>query len=158
MLADRDAPLKAKAAKDAVAEQTETLFSSLADYTHEDGSPAFPELSDEAAAFEVGRMWAQLGLPPESALTPQGAIAAIALYRMSRPKESQARVASPAPPAPPNPHAGPTDAQAAADLTDGRQTVASVGGDGSPSAEAQRILSALRSSNTPNRSMLGFDA
>jgi hypothetical protein len=157
LLDERDAPIKAQRAQDAVAAQTETLFASLADYTHEDGSPAFPELSDEAAAFEVGRMWASLGLPPQHALTPQGAIAAIALYRMSRPKESQARVA-PTPPPPAAPPQPPTDAHGAAGLDDGQQWTMSVGGDGTPSAEAQRIKAALRSANSPNRAMLGFDA
>ena len=159
MLDERDAPQKAQRARDAQAAQTETLFASLADYTHEDGSPAFPELSDEAAAFEVGRMWASLGLPPAHALTPQGAIAAIALYRMSRPKESQAKVAAPAPPPSPSAPAQPTDTLSAAELVDGRPTVASVPGNGAttPSAEAARIIAALRSSTSPRSSMLGFE-
>jgi len=159
MLDERDAPIKAQRARDAVAAQTETLFSSLAEYTYEDGSPAFPELSDEAAAYDVGRMWASLGLPSAAALTPQGAIAAIALYRMSQPKESQAKVAARPPSPSPSAPAEPTDTQSAADLVDGRQTVASVPGNGAtaPSAEAARILAALRSTHSPSRAMLGFE-
>jgi hypothetical protein len=160
MLDERMAPLDAQAEQQATVERTETLFTSMAGYTNADGSPAFPELSDETASYEVGRLWASLGLPREAALTPQGAMAAIGLYRLAR-GGSQAKTApaaTPAAPAPVTPPV-PTDTQSAAGLTDGRPTVASPPGNGStPSAEAVRILAALRQSNTGKRSTLGFDA
>lgn len=159
MLDERLAPLDAQQEQQAVATRTETLFTSLAGYTNADGSPAFPELSDEKAAFEIGRLWASLGLPRESALTPQGAMAAIGLYRLAK-GGSQAKQAPAAPPAAaPAAPAVPTDAESAAGLTDGRPTVASVPGNGSaPSAEAARILAGLRQANKGTRAALGFDA
>lgn len=158
LLDERLAPMAEKEAHQAVIAQTETLFGSLAEYTHSDGSPAFPELHDPTASRDIGRMWASLGLPPEHALTPQGAIAAIGIYRMS--KGNQRSQAGPAPtvPAPaPRPFV-PTDAHAAATLEDGRAQSLSMPGGTSPSAEAARILAGLRSVNQGNRSLLGFDA
>lgn len=163
LLNDRFAPLdaaqQAHTRHAEVTAQTETLFGNLIDYTLDNGSPAFPELHDEASAREIGSLWASLGLPRAHALTPQGAIAAIALYRMNRAVSApQAGAAAPTP-APQPPHQ-PSDARSASTLTDGRQTVTSVPGDGplSPSAEAERIKAALRSVHSPNRAMLGFDA
>jgi hypothetical protein len=156
MLDQRFAPFEAQQQHAAVAAQTEQVFAALADYTNADGSLAFPELHDEAAAYEVGRLWADMGLPREHALSHRGAIAAIALYRMTKQPRSQARTAAPTPPQAPSPP--PADTQSAASLTDGRPTVASVSGNGSQSAEAQRILAALRSTHSPNRAVLGFDA
>lgn len=163
LLEQRDAPLKAAQAKQALAAQTETLFGNLADYTNADGSPAFPELADEAAAYEVGKLWASLGLPPQAALTPQGAIAAIALYRES--KRSAGSQAGPAPtstPMQPPPAMPPTatDTAAAAGMTDGRPSAASVPGmTRSDSPEAAAILAGLRQANKNSRSnVLGFDA
>lgn len=159
VLDERDAPLKAQQEKAAVVAQTQELFDGLSEFTLEDGSPAFPELHDEEASYAIGQLWASLGLPREHALTRQGGIAAIALYRMSR-AGSQARAAAPsAPPTPTPPPTPPvpTDTHSAASLVDGRPTVASVGGNGSVSAEAARIQAALRSTHSPNRSVLGFD-
>jgi hypothetical protein len=171
LLEQRDAPRKAQEAKAALASQTETLFSSLAEYVNPaDGSPAFPELNDEAASYEIGRLWASLGLPPQAALTPQGAIAAIALYREHR-RSSAGSQAGPAPTPPPQPAAPPqpaptaTDTAAAAGLTDGRPSPASVPGTGMTppgnpqSPEAAHILAGLRATNKNGRSaLLGFDA
>lgn len=159
-LADKFAPLEAQQHQQAVAGQTEELFSNLATYVNGDGTPAFPELHDEDSAYEVGRMWATLGLPADFALTPQGAIAAIGIYRMAR-TGSQART-TPTPPQPAaHPPAPPTapnhDALAAATLSDGRPARQATAAD-SPSAEAAYIRAALRSVNAPNRATLGFDA
>lgn len=158
LLDERLAPLAQREHQAEVVAKTETLFGSLAGYTNSDGSPAFPELNDETSAYEVGKLWATLGLPADFAMTPQGAIAAIGIYRMAK-SGSQARAnTSPAPTAPSAPMS-PTDAHAAAALSDGRPTVASVAGGGTPSAEAARILNALRSANASgSRAHLGFDA
>jgi hypothetical protein len=165
LLEQRDAPLKAAQAKEAMAAQTETLFGSLAEYTNADGSPAFPELGDEAAAYEVGRLWASLGLPPQAALTPQGAIAAIALYREHKRSAGSQAGSAPAPtpstPPPATPPPTATDTAAAAGLTDGRPSPASVPGMGQNGAspEAAAILAGLRNVNKNGRSaLLGFDA
>lgn len=161
MLDERLAPLDEQQRQADLEASTATLFGSLQGYTLADGSLAFPELHDEASAEQVARLWATSGLPAEAALTPQGAIAAVALYRMlagkpATPQASSAPAAAPAaPPAPP----APTDAHAAAGLDDGRPTVASVPGNGSaPSPEATRILAALRQSRTGARAHLGFEA
>lgn len=165
MLDERFEPVQQHAEKAALAEHTERLFGNLATYTNSDGSPAFPELSDERAAYEIGRMWASLGLPREAALSPQGAVAAIAMYRMAK-AVSQGKPAATVPatgvvpePAAPTP-AAPTDTSAAAGLDDGRPSVARPGagvGKG-PSAEAAAILQGLRSARSnPLRAKLGFD-
>lgn len=154
LIAERMKPYDDAQAKAGIVAQTETLFRSLAEYTLSDGSSAYPELQDEQASYEVGRLWASLGLPPEAALTPQGALAAIALYRMAKPSESQARPDAP-PTAPPTPSN--TDVRAAADVTDGRQMVVSTPQPGGPSAEAARILSGLRQVNHGNHALLGFE-
>lgn len=157
-LSEKFAPLEAQQQQQAVAGQTEELFSSLATYVNGDGSPAFPELHDEDSAYEVGKMWATLGLPADFALTPQGAIAAIGIYRMAR-SGSQARTTPtpPAPAAPPPAPPTPSDSLAAATLSDGRPAPRASAAD-SPSAEAAYIRAALRSVNAPNRAALGFDA
>jgi hypothetical protein len=158
ILDKRLAPLADAEAAQSREAQTANLFGSLAEYTNSDGSVAFPELHDEAAAYEVGKMWASLGLPPEAALTPQGAVAAIAVYRMARGNRSQASPAAPPSAIPSRLPGAPTDARAAADLGDGRVRELSVPEAGSPSADAARILSGLRQANSGNRSLLGFDA
>lgn len=64
-----------------VENHTSNLFASMAEYVTDDGSPAFPELQNEEQAADVGRLWHSLGLPPEQALTPQGAMSAVLMYR-----------------------------------------------------------------------------
>lgn len=164
LLDERLAPFREAQAREAVLSQTETLWSSLAEYVNTaDGSPAFPELQDSESAFKIGRTWAQMGLPPEFALTPNGAIAAIALYRMmsaagaSQGSPPNGSVASP--PAPPTPSPSQANATAAAELDGGRpvptappQPLAGV------SAEAARIKAGLRQAHAnASRGHLGFD-
>jgi hypothetical protein len=159
-LDERLRPLADAEAHAATVAQTETLFSSLAEYTNSDGSTAFPELHDERSAYEVGRLWQSLGLPAESALTQQGAIAAIAIYRMAKGNRSQAGVPQPTPaphqrrlPAAP----GPTDTLSAAVIDEGQVRTLSAPGGNAPSAEAQRILAGLRNTHQGNRAVLGFE-
>lgn len=78
---------------------TNALFESLADYAMPDGTPAFPELANPESAFAVGQLWHNMGLPSEIALTPQGAVAAIQLYRgvHGSPKASADAAPGPAP-------------------------------------------------------------
>lgn len=157
ILDERLAPLADAEKHQAVIDQTTNLFDNLAGYTNSDGSISFPELHDEAASYEVGKIWASLGFDPK---LPQGAIAAIAIYRMSKANTSRSQAgplaAAPQPaaliPAPP------TDARAAADLGDGRVRELRAPDAGSPSADAARILSGLRQANSGSRALLGFDA
>lgn len=158
-LDERFAPLDQQQEQAAVVAQTETLFESMAGYANADGSPAFPELADPQAAYEIGRLWRKLGLPAESALTPQGAMAAVGLYRLAR-GTSQAKpaVGATPPPSPtPPPPAQLTDAQGAAALADGKPVVVSAPSNGQ-SAEAARILAGLRQASVGSRAQLGFDA
>lgn len=168
LLAQHLAPLLAQQQQSAQTEQilaqTETLFGNLAEYTLDDGSPAFPELNSEDTAHEVGVTWANLGLDPEAALTPQGAIAAVAVYRMAKAAQSgampgQVTPTTPASPAPQGAAPSPTltDALAAAGMDGGRPTTVTAGSDGSQSAEAARILAGLASANKNTRSALGFE-
>lgn len=160
LLDDRFAPIADAEERAAVEGQTKALFDDLATYVNGDGSVAYPELHDEQASYAIGRMWASLGLPPEAALTPQGAIAAIAIYRMAQGNRSQAGSATPSPiaqqSAPPAPMP-PTDAHAAADLGDGRVRELHAPGGQGPSAEAARIIAGLRNVNQGSRAVLGFD-
>lgn len=163
MLNDRLAPLDRERQQAGVVSQTEALFGQMAEYSYADGSPAFPELHDETAAYEIGKLWASLGLPREAAMTPQGAAAAIALYRMrlngkSLPVPAQPTAGIPAGSLPQAPAPSPSDAAAAAAVADGRTSQFELPGAGGPSAEAARILAGLRSANAGNRSVLGFDA
>jgi hypothetical protein len=161
ILDERFAPIAEAEQQAAVVSQTETLFSNLAEYVNADGSVAYPELHDEAASYAIGRMWASLGLPPEAALTPQGAIAAIAIYRMAKGAGgSQAGSVADAQPMTLTPPTAPTDAHAAAALGgDGRNMDMRIpdGMAGSASAEAARVLAGLRQANRGNRAVLGFE-
>lgn len=160
LLGERLAPLAEAEAHQDVVNRTQDLFGGLAQYTNSDGSPAFPELHDEGAAHEIGKMWVAMGLPPEAALTPQGAIAAVAIYRMAKAGRA-ASGARPTPSAaipPPPPAADPSDALAAADLGDGRGRPLGSPALNGPSAEAARIVAGLRQANSGNRALLGFDA
>lgn len=100
----------------ALARQADALVESMTVHQNLDGSPTFPELADDNSAYEVGALWQSLGLDPTLALTPGGAVAAVALYRMARGMD-----AAPAPvpalvlPVPPDPAA-----EAAAGLEGGR--------------------------------------
>lgn len=154
LLDQRLAPFTQAQQKAGVYAQAAELFGNLRDYELPDGSSAFPELGDPEAASEIGQHWASLG----GRLEPQWAVAAIGLYRMNKALGSQASPAAQAPSTAPSivPPL-PTDAHAAATLSDGRPIVASVGANGSQSAEAARILAGLRSVNG-NRAALGFEA
>lgn len=155
LLDEKFAPITEAQAKLQQSKKAVALFADLANYTLDDGSPAFPELSDENAAREIGSLWVQMGLPPEAALTPQGALAAIATYRMR--SRSQARPASaPAPASALPPPPGPADTHAAADLSDGKPMPMSAG-DGTTSPEAARIIAGLRAVNQGSRTHLGFE-
>jgi len=73
----------AEAEQAQLAQTADTLVESMAAHTNPDGSPAFPEFRDGNTAREVGQLWQSLGLDPRLALTPGGAVAAVALYRMA---------------------------------------------------------------------------
>jgi len=153
-LPQREAQIRAE-----IGQQTEALFTSLADYVNHDGSPAYPELSDPQAAYQIGRFWTSLGLPPEAALTPQGAIAAIALYRMAAGSQGTAQstpAPAPAPAPPPPPPTPPAHAAAAAGLVGGRPSVVPRSGEGNVSPEAARIIAGLKQA-TLVRPGLGFE-
>jgi len=155
------APQREVQLREQIGQQTEALFTTLADYVNADGSPAYPELSDPQAAYQIGRFWTSLGLPREAAFTPQGAVAAIALYRMAQAQGSQGSPApTPAPPAPPSAPAPPSPqalaAAAAAGLDGGRPSAVPRNGEGNLSPEAARIVAGLKQA-TLTRPGLGFE-
>ena len=156
MFEEKFAPITDAQQKLQFAAKTEKLVEHLSQFTMDDGSPAFPELRDEAASAEIGRLWVGLNLPPEAVLTPQGMIAAIGMYRMR--SRSQARPATaPAPASALPPPPGPADTHAAADLGDGKPMPLSAGDGATPSAEAARIIAGLRAVNQGSRTHLGFE-
>ena len=61
-----------------------TLIESVAGYKTLDGTDAFPELRDAEKLQEIGAAWTDAGLPPEVALTPQGLINAVVLWRFMK--------------------------------------------------------------------------
>lgn len=107
----------AEAEQAQLAQTADTLVESMAAHTNPDGSPAFPEFRDGEQAREVGHLWQSLGLDPRLALTPGGAVAAVALYRMAKGMDMVAAAPAPAPVAPPSPDPA---AAAAAGLEGGR--------------------------------------
>lgn len=151
-------PQREAEARQQIAAQTDQLFTALSDYANPDGSPAFPELSDPEAAYQIGRFWTSLGLPPEAAFTPQGAIAAVALYRMAAGSQGRPAPASApaAPPASPSPTPQAFAAAAAAGLDGGRPSAVPMNGEGRMSPEAARILAGLKQA-TLVRPGLGFE-
>ena len=71
------------------------LMDSMSQYKNADGSDAFPELNDPDTCLEIGTLWRDLNLPAEIALTPQGLLQAIGLYRMYRGANPQAATSTP---------------------------------------------------------------
>jgi len=101
-----------------------TLVESMAAHTNPDGSAAFPEFRDGTTAREVGALWQSLGLDPQLALTPGGAVAAVALYRMARGMDGAPSALPAAPPTPAQPAVPPSQAAEAAAALDGGRPLA----------------------------------
>jgi hypothetical protein len=112
-----------KQAYQQTAEQAQTAnavqqtIDAVANYQTLDGKPAFPELLDEQALVEVAQTWRESGLPPQAALTPQGLINAIGLYRLMKSLPAGIEAAAPPEPAVPGP-----EIAALAEGTDGAHT------------------------------------
>lgn len=157
-LEDALKPSRDREAQEALGAQTEELFGSLAEYVNSDGSPAFPELQDESSAYEVGKLWYSMNMPQDYIFTPQGAFAAVAMYRairgaQSRQGSGQATVAS----LPSGPRAEQVAAEAA-NIVGGRPDAPTLDeADQSPSAAAVRIKQALRKVSL-SRPAYGFEA
>lgn len=111
---------EARAAEQAEMAQTaDAIVASMAEHTNPDGSPAFPEFRDGEQARAVGELWQSMGLDPRLALTPGGAVAAVALYRLAQ-SMNTAPAPAPVPAASPAPDPA---ALAAAGLEGGRPLV-----------------------------------
>lgn len=152
-----EAPYREREAAEAeqaqLATTADTLVESMAAHTNPDGSPAFPEFRDGNTAREVGSLWQSLGLDPRLALTPGGAVAAVALYRMA--KGMDAAVApAPAPVAPPPPDPA---ALAAAGLEGGRPLLPAATDRRSLEPGVARLVAGLKNAQL-TRPGLGFEA
>ena len=91
-----------------VAEQAVNVFQQVAELRDvATGEMQFPELQDEQTASEVARLWTQSGLPAEHAMTPQGVIQAVGLYRMLKPRPAAPPPALMSPPRQAVPTPGP---------------------------------------------------
>lgn len=77
-------PLKQDRGFQQATQHVASLMDQVGEYKNQDGSIAFPELHDEQTVYEIGDLWRSLNLPAEIALTQQGLLQAIALYRMYR--------------------------------------------------------------------------
>lgn len=135
-----------------------TLVESMAAHTNPDGSPAFPEFRDGATAREVGALWNSLGLDPQLALTPGGAVAAVALYRMARGMDgATAAPASPAAsPTPAQPTPPSRAAEAAAALDGGRPLAPAGTGSRHMDPGVARLVAGLKNTQLI-RPGLGFE-
>jgi len=150
-------PSREREAQEALGAQTEELFGNLAEYVNTDGSPAFPELQDESSAYEVGKLWNSMSMPREYILTPQGAFAAVAMYRAIRGAQGRQAAAPEAIEAPSGPRAEQLAAQAA-NIVGGRADSKPLDeSDQSDSAASVRIKQALRKTNL-YRPSYGFEA
>jgi len=77
-------PFQDRAQEAEVLQTVNTLVSGVGQLQMLDGAPAFPELNDPEKLHEIGLVWRDAGLPPEAALTRQGLISAVALYRLQK--------------------------------------------------------------------------
>lgn len=156
LLAERLKPFEEEKQADTTYARYEQVFGTIAAINDASGKPAYPELSDPAQAYEVGKIWAAMDLPKDHAMTEKGVVAAVALHRMIRSFGSQEESA--------NATLTPgedvlTDTAAAAALSEGKPTVVK-GREGSLSTEAANIVASLRSMNagSKSRATLGFEA
>ena len=144
---------EAEAAEQAeMASTADTLVASMAAHTNPDGSPAFPEFRDGDQAREVGALWNSLGLDPRLALTPGGAVAAVALYRMARGMDNPPAPAAPAVSPSPDPAA-----LAAAGLEGGRPLMPSAADRRTTDPGIARLVAGLKNTQLI-RPGLGFEA
>jgi len=74
-------PLQQMQLEQAALDHIENTRATLAEHVDEKGEPLFPELDDPAESYAIGQVWVKAGMPPELALTPQGAATATLLYR-----------------------------------------------------------------------------
>ena len=148
-------PRQAAEAEAQLVQTADTLVASMAAHRNADGSPAFPELMDGPTnrAHEVGALWVSLGLDPHLALSPGGAVAAVALFRMAQAMSGAAN-ASATPPTPPAPDLA---GDAAATLEGGRASALAAGEHRSLPPEVARLVSGLKNP-TLIRPGLGFEA
>lgn len=147
---------EAAAAEQAEMAQTaDAIVESMVAHKNPDGSPAFPELADGAQARAVGELWSSLGLDPRMALTPGGAVAAVALYRLARTMDTAAAPPSPEPnpltPPPPDPAA-----LAAAGLEGGRPLIPPATGRTAMDPGIARLVTGLRNTSLLNKNT-GFE-
>ena len=77
-------PLKQERGFQQATQHVAGLIESLSQYKNQDGSDAFPELSDPQTVYEIGELWRSMDMPAELALTDKGLLQAIATYRMYR--------------------------------------------------------------------------
>lgn len=132
-------------------EQTaKSLADSLAAQTNPDGTPAFPEFRDGDTARAVGELWRMMGNDPEAALTPQGAVNAVALYRLAQSMGTVPTTPAPSP-LPPDPAA-----EAAAGLDGGRPLMPAATNRRELDPQTARLLAGLKNT-TLIRPGLGFE-
>jgi len=77
-------PVNRFTADQQTANTVQGVINSVAQYQSLDGKPAFPELLDTETLVEIANVWRESGLPVEHAMTAQGLISAIGLYRLMK--------------------------------------------------------------------------
>jgi hypothetical protein len=153
-----EGPRREAAEQAELASTADTIVNSLVAQRNPDGSPTFPEMADGEQARAVGELWSSLGLDPRMALTPGGAVAAVALYRLARSMDGALAAPQPtsnpvpAVPAPPNPAAA-----AAAGLEGGRPLLPAATERRELDPSTARLIAGLKSKELL-RPGLGFSA
>ncbi len=94
------APFQSEASTRQAVQQADQVINSVASLRTSGGDVAFPELHDAAKIAEVGKFWRESGLPIEHAMTAQGLITAISLYRTMNGFAAPPAVTTPEPDAP----------------------------------------------------------
>lgn len=148
-----EAPQREAAARAELEQTADTLAISMQGHKNPDGSPTFPEFHDGEQARAVGELWRSLDLPPELALTPGGAVAAVALYRLARAMDgAQPAASSAAAPPPPD-----LAAAAAAGLEGGRPLMPAATPRRELDPSVARLVAGLKNTELL-RPGLGFEA
>jgi hypothetical protein len=74
-------PLQMRHLEQQALDQIENTREVLGQQVDAQGNALFPELEDPQESYAIGKAWVAAGMPPELALSPQGAANAVLLYR-----------------------------------------------------------------------------
>lgn len=153
-VAAKFAPQEAQEQEAQIARSTEAVLDRLINLRTADGQEAFPELKDPKLVHEIGLTWRNQNLPPDAALSDQGLMSAVALWRMLKGFEPKLPVVA-NPQTQPRQNDGPAPAAAASLEGDESGSPLGRGQRSNMSPEARRFSNALKDTSWID-SNLGF--